>query len=71
MSQSEAFQVRRLLAVMERAERPIDPVRSQELFEGLMVKMAAQDQQRRRTRMLARALGFVVVGAGMLQLLGG
>ena len=56
---------------MERAEPPLDEARSQRLFDQLMVKMATQDHQRRRSRRLARTLGVVLVGAGVLQLLGG
>jgi hypothetical protein len=74
MNQGEAFedlQVRKLMALMDRAERPMDPVRSQQLFDQLMAKMAIQDHQRRRTRLLAGMLGVALLGAGVLQLLGG
>jgi hypothetical protein len=71
MHQREAVELRKLLSLMERAERPVDEARSQRLFDQLMIKMAVQDHQRRRTRMLARTLGAVIVGAGVLQLLGG
>jgi hypothetical protein len=69
MNQREAVDVRKLLALMERAEAPIDEVRSQQLFDRLMARMAVEDQHRRRTRRLARVLGAVAVGAGVLQLL--
>jgi uncharacterized membrane protein len=71
MNQRLAVEVRKLLSLMERAEPPVDEARSQRLFDDLMAKMALQDQQRRRSRRLARTLGAVLVGAGVLQLLGG
>jgi hypothetical protein len=71
MHQREAVELRKLLSLMERTEPPVDEARSQRLFDQLMTRMAVEDHQRRRARMLARMLGAVIVGAGVLQLLGG
>jgi hypothetical protein len=69
MNQWEAAEVRRLLALMDRAEGPLDEARSQRLFDQLMAKMAVQDQRRRRAWRVALVGAAVLAGAGMLQLL--
>ena len=58
------------MALMEGAEAPFDEVRSQQLFERLMARMAAQDQRRRRAWRVALVSAAVLAGAGMVQLLG-
>jgi hypothetical protein len=69
MNQREAAEVRRLLALMDRAEAPFEEARSQRLFEKLMARMATEDQRRRRVWRLALVGAAALAGAGMLQLL--
>jgi hypothetical protein len=73
MYQREVVEVRKLLALMEGAEAPFTEARTQMLFDRMMSRMAteeaAQDRARRRAWRLARVLGAVLVGAGVLQLL--
>jgi hypothetical protein len=67
-------EIRRLLDHMDRGNSagPEDAVRSQVLFEQMMVRLAAQERRSRRGRQLvqlARAAVAVITGAGAFRLL--